>query len=96
MFLKASLLSMFVWLLAASPALAHEPCGCRSYPTPTYQSFPSACLASQSPFRLTRLRTIQISSASSLPQESPSTAHYGQIRRPIDHASCRVYQEIEK
>ena len=96
MFPRALLFSVFVWLLAATPASAHEPCGCRSYPAPTYQSFPSACLASQSPFRLTRLRTVSISRASSLLVEQTAPSRYSRLRRPIDHASCRVYQEAQK
>ena len=96
MLLKASLLSMFVWLLAATPASAHEPCGCASSVVPTYQSFPGPYLAKHSPFRLTHLRTVRIARASSLPAEAPSTPRYSQIRRPIDQTSCRVYQENQK
>ena len=82
------LLTTLLWLLAASPASAHEPCCCAASAAPTYQSFPSPCLAKHSPFRLTHLRTIRISSISSLPDEALSTPHSVGIRRPIDYTSC--------
>ena len=94
-FSRAALLAAVSWLIAASPALAHEP-HCRAAYQPAYQSFPSSCLAKRSPFRLTHLRTVRIHTTSSLPDEAPSAPRYSQIRRPIDHASCQVYPEAAK
>ena len=54
--IRSVLFTAFLWLLAASPAQAHEPHACRATYQPIYQGFPSSCRAVRSPFRLTCFR----------------------------------------
>ena len=77
------------WHAAAE---AHERCGYRTaYVTPTcYAATP----CTRSSFRITRLRTITISSTSSSPGHTSPVISYSQLRCPIRYTSqCGIYTE---
>ena len=84
--------SVIVGLVAAlgAAAEAQEWCGCRA------ASVAPACYASapcmRSPFRITRLRTMTISSTSSPPEPTAPTMSYGYLHRSVRQAvSCGMH-----
>lgn len=90
---KGLLTLIVVLVLAAgwsTAAEAHEPCGCRAaFVAPTCHASASCA---RSPFRITRLRTITISSSSTSSEQTSPVIGYGWLRRPIRQASpCGMY-----